>query len=457
MRLRGAVKMYKYYKKNIILVIASIFLFSSFFSFLPTKASANIDLNLDSYILVDAQSGKVLLEKNADIELGIASMSKMMSEYLVLEAINNNRLSWDQPIPISPWVSNLSQDPSTSNVLLTVDGVYTVRDLYESVAIESANASTMALGEYIAGTYANFIKLMNDKAVELKLDKYHFVNSTGLPNRLYRGHHAEGTDPEDENRMSARATAQLAFHLINDFPEVLETSKIPMKYFQGGLVTDKTVGECLNTWECMTNWNRMLQGFPHYYEGVDGLKTGFTNLAKNTFTGTAERNGIRLISVVMGAETRDDRFIETAKLLDYGFNNFELLAIRESLELPVVLGKKKETVIAPTEDLTFLIKAGEKELYSASFEIDPEVVDKDGNLVAPLEEGQVVGYLTYEYSGDSKFTYLAEEGYIKERVPVVATETIEKAGWFSLTLRAIGGFFSGIWTSVSTTVKGIFS
>ncbi|OIJ16257.1 hypothetical protein BKP35_04615 [Anaerobacillus arseniciselenatis] len=443
--------------KNKFIQFVCLLIFISVLSFVPNKALANFDLNVDSAILVDAETGKILFEKNADVELGIASMSKMMTEYLILEAINDNKLTWDQTVEISPWVAQLSHDAGGSNVFLQVDGTYTVRDLYEAVAIESANAATIALAELLGGSYTNFVNMMNQKAEEIGLEKYHFVNSTGLPNRSYSGNHADGTTTDDENRMSARDTVKLAYYLVNDFPEVLETSSIPMKYFQGDVVTDKSWEQCLEDWTCMKNWNDMLYGLPHYYQGLDGLKTGFTNLARYTFTGTAERDNTRQISVVMGAESIATRFVETAKLMDYGFNNFEKIDLFSSLEVPVVKGKEREISISPSEPLITIIKSGEEELYSPYFELDEALLDEEGNLVAPIEEGQVIGWFTYDYSGDNTFTYLTEDGHNKERVTIVADQTVEKAGWFSLTMRAIGGFFSGIWTSVADSVKGIFS
>lgn len=449
--------MEKYYKKIIALSFVILFFITSL-SFSPKTILANFDVGVNSAILVEGKTGKVLYEKNADIELGIASMSKMMTEYLILEAISEQRLRWDQNVPISPWVARLSHDEAGSNVFLEVDSSYTVKDLYEAVAIESANAATIALAELLGGSYTSFVRLMNDKAEELNLEKFKFVNSTGLPNRMYNAENrAEGTTSEDENRMSARDTARLAYHLVNDFPELLETSKIPMKNFQGNIVTDKTWMQCKEDWTCMKNWNDMLPGLPNFYEGLDGLKTGYTVLAKYTFTGTAERSGTRFISVVMGAESIEMRFIETAKLMDYGFNNFDKLNMQESLEVSVVKGKEKELMVSSVEPLSFLIRRGEEELYTPYFELDSNLLDEDGNVIAPIEKDQVIGWLSYEYKGENTFSYLTEDGYTKERVPLLANHTVEKAGWFSLTMRSIGGFFSGIWTSVADGVKGIFS
>src|SRR5690606_20186147 len=191
------------------------------------SAASNDPLNLEAEaaILIDAETGKVLYEKNADKRLGVASMSKMMTEYLVLEAIAEGKIQWDQKILISEFIHKLS-NPSLglSTVGLTQGEEYTVKELYDSMAIHSANASTVALAELIAGSEENFVKMMNEKAEELGLENYHFVNSTGLNNSDMLGRHPAGTDVNDENKMTARDTAKLAYHLLKDYPEVLDTA-----------------------------------------------------------------------------------------------------------------------------------------------------------------------------------------------------------------------------------------
>ncbi len=438
-------------------------MFTSLASYLPTKpASAAVELGLEAEaaILVDANSGKILYEMNADMTLPPASMSKMMTEYLLLEAINDKKVSWQQEVSISDYVYRISQNTSLSNVPLRKDVKYTVQELYESMAIYSANGSTIALAEVIAGSETNFVKMMNDKAAELQLEDYEFVNSTGLNNSDLLGMHPKGTGEDRENMLSARATAKLAYHLINDYPEVLDTASIPLKKFTKGIE-----GEGIS----MLNWNAMLPDIPGYlqqfaYEGVDGLKTGSTSLAGYCFTGTAERNGMRLISVVMRTNSQYARFEETKKLFDYGFSNFsekELFPANYQLEgqttLDVEKGKEKEVQIASSESLKTVVKSNEEELYEPKLVLDASILGEEQQLVAPVEKGQKVGYLTYEYKGDNNYGYLFDNGDVTEMVDVVTSAGVEKANWFALTMGAIGGFFADLWSSVLNGVKGIFS
>lgn len=422
----------------------------------PERAEASLDLDAEAAIVIDAESGKILYSKMIDSVLPIASMTKMMSQYLIFEAIEDGTITWDQEVPISDFVRQLSHDKSLSNVSLRQDYPYTVKELYESVTIYSANGSMIALAELISGSEAAFVQKMNEKAAELGLEDYEFVNSTGLNNSDMAGNHPEGTEADAENVLSARATAKLAFHLIHDYPEILETASIPVKMFQAGPGEE----------ERMENWNWMISGIKpdlerFAYEGIQGLKTGSTDTAGAAFTGVAKRGDLQLISVVMRTPTREARFTETKKLLDYGFGQFsktELFSAGFIPEgqgtLPVVGGKEQEVSISSSAPLTTVIKNGEESLYSVELVLDEEQLNEDGELVAPLEAGQEVGKLELVYSGEEVIDYL----YPTQKVEVaVATETsVEAAGWFTMTMRAIGGFFSGIWTGVADTVGGWF-
>ncbi|MCU9615351.1 D-alanyl-D-alanine carboxypeptidase [Caldibacillus lycopersici] len=418
----------------------------------PAKAAGdNLNLNAAAAILIDGETGQVLYEDNADELLGVASMSKMLTEYLVLEAIKEGTISWDQEVTISEFIHNLSS-PSLglSTVGLTQGEKYTVKELYETMAIHSANASAVALAELIGGSEANFVKMMNEKAEELGLGDYYFVNSTGLNNADMLGHHPEGTDANDENKMSARAVAKLAFRLINDYPEVLDTASVSRLEFRDGRTYD--------------NFNFMLPGLTFEYEGVDGLKTGSTDYAGYNFTATAERNGQRFISVVMKTGSQIQRFEETKKVLDYAFNsNFENqeifpagYTVKGSETLPVLKGKEDSVKIATKDPINLVIKNAEKENYKAKLVIDKDKLNKDGELVAPVKEGDVVGYLTYEYVGEDgkDLGFIDSKGPLK--VDVVATETVEKANWFVLMMRGIGGFFSSLWGGITSAIGGLF-
>jgi len=425
------------------------FLLIAMLPFGGKQVSAETDsLNLkgSAAILVDGDTGKVLYEKNADELLGVASMSKMMTEYIVLEAIKEGKITWDQKVTISKFIHDLSS-PSlgVSTVGLTEGESYTVKELYESMAIHSANASTVALAELVGGTEENFVKLMNKKAKELGLKDYYFVNSSGLNNADMLGNHPKGTDVNDENKMSARATAKLAYRLINDFPEVLQVASKPVLNFRN---------------EEYKNFNWMLPGLIFEYEGVDGLKTGSTAYAGYNFTATAKRNGQRLISVIMKTGSQQERFEETRKLLDYGFNNFskeELFpknyAVKGKTSLPVIKGKKDSVKLVTKEPLSLVIRNGEKEQYKPKLVLDEKKVNKDGELTAPVKKGEVIGYVTYQYSGDdSGFLYPDQS----VKVDVIAKEKVEKANWFVLMLRGIGGFFGNLWDGITSKVSSWF-
>ncbi len=419
------------------------------FPFTNTTAYAEDELGLsaEAAILIDATSGKILYEKNSDKVLGVASMSKMMTEYLVLEAIEDGKIKWDQTVTIDEYVHKLSGAPGLSNIGLTQGETYTVKELYEAMAIFSGNAATVALAQVVGGTEKNFVKLMNEKAEELGLKDYKFVNSSGLNNSSLLGQHPAGEE-NDENLMSARATAKLAYHLVTDYPEVIDTAKKPELKFKDG--------------KTYKNFNWMLPGLIAEYNGVDGLKTGSTEFAGNCFTATAERDGKRYISVVMKADSKMARFSETEKILNYAFNNFSTEEIVEKgyqvkgqKTLPVAKGKEKSVAIETNKAIDLIVKNGEKENLKTKLVLDKDKLDEDGNLVAPVKKGDKVGYLTLE-SDNSDLGFLTEEGQKNISVDVVAAETVEKSNWFVLSMRAIGGFFGDMWDSITGAVKGLF-
>ena len=419
------------------------------FSFPANNAYAAEDdelgLSAEAAILIDAETGQILYEKNADKLLGVASMSKMMTEYLVLEAIDKGKISWDQKVTIDEYVHKLSAAPGLSNIGLTQGETYTVKELYEAMAIFSGNAATVALAQLVGGTEKNFVKLMNEKANELGLKDYNFVNSSGLNNSSLLGEYPAGNE-DDENLMSARATAKLSYQLLKDYPEVLDYAKVPRLKFRDGRTYD--------------NFNWMLPGLIYEYEGVDGLKTGSTEFAGACFTATAEKNGQRYISVVMKTDSKNSRFTETKKVLDYAFNNFTTEEILEKgyqdksqKTVGVSKGKEDSVAIKTNKAVELVVKNGEEENVKTKLVINKDKLDEDGNLVAPVKKGDKIGYVTVEtdnnygtITGDSKGV----------RVDVVAAETVEKANWFVLSMRAVGGFFGDMWGSITGAVKGLF-
>ncbi|MEQ2529657.1 D-alanyl-D-alanine carboxypeptidase family protein [Bacillaceae bacterium CLA-AA-H227] len=432
----------------------------------PAAAAAPIDINANAVILVDAKTGKILYEKNAETVLGIASMTKMMTEYLLLEAVKEGKVKWDQTYTVSPALSEMSHNTALSNVYLRNGGTYKLEDLYSAMAIESANAATTAVAEIVAGSEPNFVKLMNEKAEELGLGEFKFVNASGINNRdlvKYFPDQIVG-GPEEENVMSARAVAKLAYHLLKDFPEVLETSSIPEKTFAEG-TEDAFV---------MDNWNYMLESYknlaedyPNYqqftYEGLDGLKTGTTDFAGACFTGTAERNGQRYITVVMGTKSQTARFVETRKLLDFAFNNFtkeEIVPanyqIKGTKTVPVAKGKEDSVKIHTKEALTSVVSVDQKDNFETVLELDEKKLNKDGELTAPIKKGDKIGTLTIKAKDGEEAIFLSEDGQKSQTVDLVAAEDVEKANWFVLMMRGIGGFFGDLFGGVASAVKGWF-
>ncbi len=426
----------------------------------PANAQGDLDVNAKAAILVEASTGKILYEKNSDTAQGIASMTKMMSEYLLLEAVEDGKVKWDQKYTVPGNLSEMSHNTGLSNVSLREEDSYTIKELYEAMAIYSANAATMAIAETIAGSEANFVKMMNEKAKELGLKEYKFVNSTGLNNRDLQPYVDQVVGGQDEeNVMSANDVATLAYRLLHDHPEVLETSSIPKKVFAEGTV-DETH---------MDNWNWMLKGLLREYEGMDGLKTGTTDFAGANFTGTAERDGLRFITVVMnvdvppGENSYDARFSETRKMLDYAFNNYSIeevlpadYKVKGQKTLSVEKGKEKEVQIKTDSPLSMVIKNGEADQYKPKFVLDKKKLNKDGELTAPVKEGEKVGYVMLEAKGKKDLGYLTDKGTNASKASVVTVDSVEKANWFVLSMRAVGGFFGDIWNSITSTVKGWF-
>ncbi|WP_269431513.1 serine hydrolase [Domibacillus indicus] len=435
-------------------VLLSVLLFVGLFSPIQMKASAAFDVNAAAAVLVDAETGQVLYEKNSDQQLGVASMSKMMTEYLLLEAVKEGKVSLDDTYQVSDYVYTISQDRSLSNVPLRADETYKIQELYEAMTIYSANAATIAIAEKISGSEAEFVKLMNKKAKEFGLEKAKFVNATGLNNKDLKGNHSTGTQT-DENMMSGRDVVTLAYRLVNDYPEVLETAGIPKKKFREG--TDDEIS--------MENWNWMLPSLVFAYEGMTGLKTGTTDFAGYCFTGTAERNGQKLIAVVMNATnesgegTYNARFTEMKKLMDYGFTQFERQeivaagsAIKGAETLPVQKGKEKEVKLKAASDLSIFAPKGSNPKYKTGVTLNSSDLNENGELVAPVEKDKVVGFVSVKDDQGQAVPFLKSAG----KTNVQTAQNIEKANWFVLSMRAVGDGISGGWNWIVDKVTGWF-
>lgn len=439
-------------KISILLMIVTIAMATFAIKPFETQAAGTVEVNAESAIVVDANTGKILYEKNADQMLPPASMTKMMTEYLVLEAINNGEITWETTTQISDYPYSISANPTFSGIGLIQDKQYTVRQLYEGMSIISDNATTIALAELIAGSESEFVKMMNAKAEELGLPEYQFVNSTGLSNADLGENYPEGTKPDADNLMSARSAAKLAYHLINDYPEALEFSS---------KMRSELDGRPLQNLNWMLPWED--NNFTQYgYEGVDGLKTGYTTEAGYCFTGTAQQGDRRVITVVMKTSSKGERFAETKKLMEYGFSQFDQVElfpkgyqIEGESVIPVEKGKEDQVEVEAKDSITSMIKKGEEDLYEVTYQLDEKKLNKDGSLTAPIKKGEKLGEVVLQYKGEGENAYL--QGDNEQTVDLVASKAVEKSNWFMLTLEAIGDFFGNIFSTIVDFVKGLFS
>ena len=410
------------------------------------EAATDLGLNVGAAILIDADTGKILYAQNADEIIGIASISKTITEYILLDEITAGTISWNDTYNMTPNTYVLSQNRTLSNVPLREDGTYEMWELYEAMAIYSANAATVAIAERISGSEAAFLTRIEEKLKTLGIDDYQMVNVTGLNNKDLNGFHPAGS-ATDENMMSAKSVAILAYNLLKDHPEVLETASIAEKTFREG-TSDAII---------MKNWNLMLPGESYAYEGVDGLKTGTTEMAGHSFVGTAERDGQRLIAVVLNAKERDGelvphtRFVPTKQLFDFGFTQLEEREVvkenetfKHAANLPVLNGKEEAVSIATAANISLVTT--EDAVY------EPVVTLHTDHLEAPVKKGTVIGEVVI------KRTDGTEHGYIDERelkADVVTTEDIERSGWLALFFAGIGSFYEEIWAGVKELTSNI--
>ena len=376
--------------KKILLIIMSFFVLN-----LNVLAEEDFAPNGKSAILVDNLSGKVLYEKNADEKLAPASMTKLASMLMVMEAIDNGNLKFEDKVTISEEAANMGG----SQVFLQAGEVYTVYDLLKSVAIASGNDAVVALAEKIGGSQSGFIDMLNKRLKEIGATNTNFVNAHGLD---AEGHYS-----------TARDMSIIARELLKH-PKILEFTSIYEEYLE------KNDGSRI--W--LVNTNKLVR----FYDGVDGLKTGFTKTAGYCLTATAKKNGMRIIAVVMGEPDSKTRNKEVTEMLDYSFAQYETEEIlsndRILDKVKILKGKKDYIEVVPKESVTFLNKKTEPK-KNATFEL------KLDTLSAPIKVGDKVGILK-----------IKEDNNVRE-VEVTVKEDVEKANVFEFYLRSIKDIFTG--------------
>ncbi|WP_162143521.1 D-alanyl-D-alanine carboxypeptidase family protein [Alicyclobacillus herbarius] len=359
----------------------------------PAKAPTIV---AKSAVLMDAASGQILYSKNPNEERAPASTTKLMTMLLVLEAVKHKKAAWNDVVPVTPDAYKIATTPDVSNAYLDPREHFTLRDMMEFIAVLSAADATVAVADDLGGDKQGFVQMMNEEAQRLGLTHTHYMNPDGLS--------------EKNHYTTARDLAVLARYMVTNYPGILNFTKEPRVTVRKN-----------NTWR---NTDELLGRYP----GLDGLKTGYTSEAGFCFVGTAERNGERLISVVMGDPSDQERFADTKKLLDWGFNNFvedKVAAAGKTLSqtLFVKNGKSQRLPVAAKNDLVVAVPKG----VHGTLELE------SSSLSAPIAKGASVGTLKYVVNGKM----VAEE-------PVVAAQTDGKASWLARLTRSIGSWFSNL-------------
>lgn len=343
-----------------------------------------------AYLLIDADTGKVLVENNSDEQLPPASLTKMMTSYIVSSEIESGNLREDELVRISVKAWKMGG----SKMFIREGTRVSVKDLLRGVIIQSGNDASVALAEHIAGSESAFVDVMNQQAALLGMDNTQFFNATGWP--------------VDGHLTTARDLSLLARALINDFPEHYRLYS--EKYFKYNGINQP-------------NRNKLL----FRDKTVDGIKTGHTDEAGYCLVSSAQKNGMRLIAVVMGTRSEEARAAESQKLLAYGFRYFQthkLYGANQSLtEAKVWAGKAEMVSLGLPEDLFLTIPRGAQEELDAQMHIDDVIK-------APIKAGQELGNLTVTLNGE----VLVDQ-------PLVATQAVAEAGFFARLLDGIKLFF----------------
>lgn len=369
------------------------------FIFIPlVKAEETEDLapNAKSAIMIEASTGEILFQKNKDEKLAPASMTKMMSMLLIMEEIENGNLKWNEMITTSEKASSMGG----SQIFLKVGEKMTVEDLLKGVAIASGNDAVVALAERVSGSEEQFVKRMNTRAKDLGLKNTNFINATGLT--------------ADNHYSSAYDMSLIAKELVKH-EKILEFTSTYEDYLRKDTKSP--------FW--LVNTNRLVR----FKEGVDGLKTGFTDEAGYCLTATMKKDNMRLITVVMKEENTSKRSADTTKMLDYGFNIYMVQTILDEKttieKKKVELGKTLTTEIVPKENITILNKKSDDQkniTYKTNI----------NKIIAPVKKGDKVGTID-----------IIEDNNIISTIDATVKEDISKANILTIYLRNLKEIISG--------------
>lgn len=349
----------------------------------PLYASGvNVDASIPSYILIEAKSGKVLCEKDADTKLFPASVTKVMTMFLIMEAIDSNKLAYTDMVTASAYAASMGG----SQVYLKEGEQFSVDEMLKSISMASANDACVAMAEHISGSEEAFVSEMNKKAKELGMVNTNFENTNGLD------------DTVTDHYTTARDIALMSSELINKHPDILKYTSVWMDSVRNG-----TFG--------LTNTNRLVR----FYKGANGLKTGSTSKAGFCISAAAKRDDMQLICVIMKAPSRDARNEAAKKLLDYGFANYSTFSYDDKIT------KNHKILNCEKGNADLLIEgfSGVCEKGSANKVI--QIVDINKNISAPLKKGDKVG--SVKYLLDEELLYEAD---------VTVRYDVERINYFGL-------------------------
>ena len=358
---------------------------------LPLSVGAvDLDIPAKSAVLMDVATGKVLYEAEAHKPLPPASVTKVMTMLLIMEAIDSSKIGWNDTVT----ASEAAAAKGGSQVYLKVGETMSVSDMLKAIAVSSANDCACAMAEHLAGSEPAFVEMMNNRAAELGMQDTHFVNCTGLDD-----------DPAAaEHLTSAYDIALMSRQLMKYHPDIKKFTTIWMDTLRNG-----TFG--------LSNTNKMVR----FYRGATGLKTGFTAAAGYCLSASAQRDGMELIAVVMGCETSAKRFAACKSMLDYGFANFGVVTpeMPGTATVPVKLGTEETVAAVPGEITPILVDKGQKGSVTIRTTVEPQVA-------APVSKGQRLGTMTV-YAGEQ----------VLQEVPLVAATTVPRLTWADIFLRLL--------------------
>ncbi|MED1674924.1 D-alanyl-D-alanine carboxypeptidase family protein [Pallidibacillus thermolactis] len=382
--------------KRFIAIFSALMIFSSIVPLqgMASEKKLNLAENAKSAILIERDTGAVIFEKNSDEKLPPASMTKIMTMLLIMEAISDGKIQLDDKVRTSEYAASMGG----SQIFLEEGEEMTVDEMLKAIAIGSANDASVAMAEKIAGSEENFVDMMNAKAKELGLKNTKFQNSTGLP--------------AEDHYSSARDMAVMAKELLK-YEEITKYTSMYEDYLREG--TDKKF------W--LVNTNRLVK----FYPGVDGLKTGYTNEAKYCLTATAKKGNMRTIAVVMGAPTPKDRNKQITQMFDYAFSQYEtkpFYSKNEKIgEFPIKKGERRKLKAVAGESVSLLVKKGEK-VDNVKKQL---VINKD--LKAPIKKGTEIGKIV-----------ISKDGKVLAENSIIAAEDMNSASWWTLFKRSFGMF-----------------